>query len=119
MAHFAKLNDENIVQQVIVVDNKHAPTEEAGVAFIKDVLKLDGVWIQTSYNHNIRGKFAGVTDIYDPKKNEFTTNTKHVEEQEKIRLEQKEKLEIEMAKKEAIAAKIGLTVEELQTILKP
>jgi hypothetical protein len=119
MAHFAQLNDENVVQQVIVVDNKHAPTEEAGVAFIKDVLKLDGTWIQTSYNANMRGKFAGLNDIYDPKKDAFVENIKYVEEREQFRLEQKEKLEIEMAKKEAIAAKMGLTVEELRAILKP
>jgi len=119
MAHFAQLNNENVVQQVIVVDNKHAPTEEAGVAFIKDVLKFNGTWVQTSYNGNIRGKFAGVTDIYDPKKDEFTTNLKYQEEREKLRLEREEKEAIEIAKKEAIAAKIGLTVEELRAILKP
>jgi len=50
MAHFAQLNDENIVTQVIVIANEAAPTEEAGQAFIADVLKLGGVWKQTSYN---------------------------------------------------------------------
>ena len=50
MAHFAQLNDSNIVQQVIVVSNNDAPTEEAGQAFIANVLGLGGVWKQTSYN---------------------------------------------------------------------
>ena len=110
MAHFAQLDENNIVRKVIVIDNKHAPTEEAGVSYIKDVLKFDGTWLQTSYNSNIRGKFAGVMDIYNPEKDEFTTNFEYSEELRKPRLEREEK--------EAIAAKIGLTFEELQTILK-
>ena len=118
MAHFAQLDKNNIVQQVIVVDNKYAPTEEEGIDYIVNVLKLDGTWVQTSYNGNIRSKFAGVMDIYDPEKNEFVVNVEYLEEQEKLRLEQKEKIQTEIAKKEEIAAKIGLTFEELQTILK-
>jgi len=50
MAHFAQLNDDNIVQRVIAISNDVAPTEEAGQAFIADILKLGGVWTQTSYN---------------------------------------------------------------------
>jgi hypothetical protein len=119
MAHFAQLDKNNVVQQVIVVDNQDAPTEETGLNFIKNVLKFDGVWIQTSYNGNIRGKFAGVMDIYDPKKDEFLVNTKYLEEQKKLDLEQAELAKTELAKKEAITSKIGLTVEELTTILKP
>jgi hypothetical protein len=118
MAHFAQLNENNIVQQVIVVDNQNALTEEAGIEFIKNVLRLDGTWVQTSYNANIRGKFAGVTDIYDSKKDEFVTNPAYIEEQQKIRLENKNKHESAITQKEAIASKLGLTVEELQTILK-
>ena len=118
MAHFAQLNENNVVQQVIVVDNKHAPTEELGIEYIKNVLKFDGVWLQTSYNNNIRGKYAAVMDIYDPKKDKFINNEKYREEMQKLQLEQQQKLETELAKKEAIAAKIGLTVEELTTILK-
>jgi len=64
MAHFAQLNDDNIVQQVIVVSNNDAPTEEAGQAFVAS-LGLDGVWKQTSYNANFRGKYAGIGYIYD------------------------------------------------------
>jgi hypothetical protein len=118
MAHFAQLNENNIVQKVIVVDNQDAPTEEAGLDFIKNILKFDGTWVQTSYNGNIRGKFAGVMDIYDPKKDEFIVNTKYLEEQKKLDLEQAELAKTELAKKEAIASKIGLTIEELTTILK-
>ena len=80
MAHFAQLDENNIVQQVIVVDNKNAPTEEAGINFIKNVLKFDGTWLQTSYNGNIRGKFAGISDIYDADKDEFVLNIDHIEQ---------------------------------------
>jgi hypothetical protein len=119
MAHFARLNENNIVQQVIVVDNQDAPTEEAGLDFIKNVLRFDGVWVQTSYNGNIRGKFAGISDIYDANKDEFVVNIEHAEQLKIARLEEKKQIESKQAEKEAIAAKIGLTVEELKTILKP
>jgi hypothetical protein len=49
MAHFAKLNANNMVEHVIVVDNSVASDESTGQAFIAS-LGLDGVWKQTSYN---------------------------------------------------------------------
>lgn len=68
MAHFAKINENNIVEQIIVIDNKYEKTADK---FIKEVLKLEGKWIQTSYNASIRGKFAGVNDVYDPENDIF------------------------------------------------
>ena len=73
MAHFALLNDDNIVQQVIVISNDvcgeptltFPDTEAAGRAFIANTLKLGGTWKQTSYNGNFRDKYAGIGDIYD------------------------------------------------------
>jgi hypothetical protein len=70
MAHFAKLNEDNMVTEVIVVDNVNAETEQAGKDFIASI-GLDGNWIQTSYNNNFRGKFAGVGNFYDEDKDEF------------------------------------------------
>lgn len=70
MAHFAKLED-GIVTQVIVVSDTDAPdpapenSEPAGQAFIRDVLKLDGEWKQTSYNKSFRYNFAGPGYTYD------------------------------------------------------
>ena len=64
MAHFAQLNEHNMVTQVIVVDNKDAETEQAGKDFIA-AIGLEGNWIQTSYNANFRGKFAGIGNFYD------------------------------------------------------
>lgn len=60
MAHFAKI-EEGIVTQVVVVDNEH---EANGEAYLNS-LGLEGTWVQTSYNGNIRGKFAGIGDTYD------------------------------------------------------
>lgn len=60
MAHFAKIED-GIVTQVVVVDNEH---EADGEAYLNS-LGLDGAWVQTSYNGNIRSKYAAIGDTYD------------------------------------------------------
>lgn len=76
MAHFAQLDDNNIVQQVIVISNDDVPdpspnNEAQGQRFIADVLGLSGTWLQTSYNGNFRGMYAGIGYTYDPVSNEF------------------------------------------------
>ena len=70
MAHFCQLDENNIVTQVIVVDNKditdpHTGEEDEilGIAFCKKL--LGGKWVQTSYNGNIRKRYAGIGYIYD------------------------------------------------------
>lgn len=66
MAHFAQLDENNIVIQVIVVDNaethdvKGIENEELGIAFCKKLFGLDTKWKQTSYNGNIRKHYAGI-----------------------------------------------------------
>jgi len=70
MAHFAKVNNNNVVEEVIVVDNKNAETEQQGKDFIAS-LGLEGNWVQTSYNRNFRNQFAGIGDIYDSVNNMF------------------------------------------------
>ena len=67
MAHFAKIEND-IVTQVIVVDNQY---EEQGQTWINEVLGLDGEWIQTSYNSNFRGNYAGVGFTYDRENDVF------------------------------------------------
>lgn len=72
MAHFAKLNEDNLVTSVIVVNNSECldqagnESEEVGIAFCKSLFGQDSTWVQTSYNANIRGKYAGLGDTYDP-----------------------------------------------------
>ena len=70
MAHFAQLDEDNIVQQVIVIANEDCNggdfpgSEAAGQEFIS-ALGLPGVWKQTSYNSNFRKHYAGIGYIYD------------------------------------------------------
>ena len=70
MAHFAKLDENNVVTQVIVVDNKditdpHTGQEDEilGIAFCKKL--LGGNWKQTSYNSNMRVRYAGIGYSYN------------------------------------------------------
>lgn len=60
MAHFAEIDENNIVTRVLVTDNSYP---EEGYQWLMD--NFGGRWIQTSYNARIRGKFAGIGDIYD------------------------------------------------------
>ena len=70
MAHFAKLDANNIVTQVIVVSNDDTAdssgieTESIGVAFCQKLVGADTNWKQTSYNGNIRGNYAGIGMTY-------------------------------------------------------
>lgn len=68
MAHFAEIDLNNKVTRVLVVDNSQ---EHRGQEFLAVDCNLGGTWIQTSYNSNIRGKFAGIGDTYDPVNDRF------------------------------------------------
>lgn len=76
MAHFARIEN-GIVRQVIVVnnevlDNKPFPeSEPIGITFCKSLYGEDTEWLQTSYNNNFRGRYAGIGSIYDPILDEF------------------------------------------------
>lgn len=70
MAHFAKLDENNIVTAVIVVHNNEAPDEETGIAFLTS-LYGPARWKQTSYNGSMRGRFAGIGYHYDADADEF------------------------------------------------
>jgi len=69
MAHFAQLNAENLVTQVIVVANQDTvdqdgvENETIGVEFCTNL--LGGRWKQTSYNGNIRKNYAGIGYTYN------------------------------------------------------
>jgi len=66
MAHFAQLDDNNVVTQVIVVGNSDTAdvngveSENIGVAFCQSLLGAETNWKQTSYNANMRGNYAGI-----------------------------------------------------------
>ena len=74
MAHFAELDNNNIVQRVIVVNNNELlengiESESKGIAFCKSL--FGGSWIQTSYNSTFRKNYAGIGFIYDAIKDAF------------------------------------------------
>ena len=62
MAHFAEIDENNIVKRVLVVDNS---LEHRGEDFLANELGLGGRWIQTSYNNNFRKQYAGIGFKYD------------------------------------------------------
>tara|TARA_B100001939_G_C16522334_1_gene438438 strand:- start:23 stop:403 length:381 start_codon:yes stop_codon:yes gene_type:complete len=75
MAHFAEINEENIVTQVIVVHNNELlvgeeESEEKGIDFCESLYGHRN-WVQTSYNNNIRYNYAGVGYTWDPDNNAF------------------------------------------------
>lgn len=60
MAHWAEIDENNIVLRVTVGSNEE-PDE--GYQWLID--NLGGTWVQTSYNANFRHKFAGIGDWYN------------------------------------------------------
>jgi hypothetical protein len=68
MAHWAEIDENNIVLRVTVGDNNE-PDE--GYQWLLD--NLGGTWIKTSYNNNIRGVFAGVGYSYNSDEDIFIT----------------------------------------------
>lgn len=61
MAHFAQIDENNKVIQILVVDNSQ---EHRGQEFLAEDCGLGGTWVQTSYNGNFGGKFAGIGDTW-------------------------------------------------------
>jgi hypothetical protein len=75
MAHYARLNVENVVEAVIVVNNDDemengVANEVKGIMFC---VSLTGhpFWLKTSYNNNIRKQYAGIGYTYDPARDVF------------------------------------------------
>lgn len=70
MAHFAELNENNIVLRVIVVHNNElldngGESEVKGIAFCQSLFGANTRWVQTSYNGNFRKHYAGEGFSYD------------------------------------------------------
>ena len=70
MAHFAQLDSNNVVTQVIVVgnddtsDSNGVEVESIGIAFCHKLMGSETNWKQTSYNNNMRGNYAGIGYTY-------------------------------------------------------
>lgn len=75
MAHFAKLDINNSVLAVHVVNNDvimidGVESEQAGIDFLTN-LHGHSSWKQTSYNGSFRKNYAGIGFQFDPEKNAF------------------------------------------------
>ena len=77
MAHFAQLDENNIVLQVVsienseIVDEQNVEQESLGVAFCQTLFGSDTQWKQTSYNRNFRKNYAGIGFKYDSARDAF------------------------------------------------
>jgi hypothetical protein len=77
MAHFAQLDKDNKVINIVVVNNeeliddKNNESEAKGIAFCKTLFGSDTIWIQTSYNNSIRKCHAQIGGFYDRTLNVF------------------------------------------------
>jgi hypothetical protein len=76
MAHFAELNNDNVVIRIVVIDNENCQdangveSEAIGIQFCQNL--FGGKWIQTSYTGSIRSRFAGINYIYHEDLDVFT-----------------------------------------------
>ena len=78
MAHFAELDDNNVVLRVVVVSNDCVPSDEHidGETWCVNFFKTPN-WKQTSYNHNFRKQYCGIGFTYDSAKNKFINPKPH------------------------------------------
>ena len=68
MAHFAELDENDVVLRVIVVPDIQ---EHRGQEFCANDLGLGGTWVQTSYNATIRKNYAGQGMRFDRSRDAF------------------------------------------------
>jgi len=77
MAHFAQLDENNTVTQVVVVcdvdtcNEEGFEVEEIGQQFLKNMYGEETTWLKTSYNGNIRKNYAGIGYKYEEKLDSF------------------------------------------------
>lgn len=71
MAHFAKLDSNNIVTDVIVISNDDlldengVEQESLGIKVCRNIFGSRTKWVQTSYTGSFRKQYAGVGAKYD------------------------------------------------------
>ena len=68
MSHFAKIDSDNIVLNVIVAEQDFINSGVVGDSFL---------WVQTSYNGNFRGKYAAIGDTWDKVNEVFISPQPH------------------------------------------
>jgi hypothetical protein len=70
-AHAARIDDEGIVREVIVIP--YMDDDDAKITEYCNSIGLAGTWIDTSYLGARRGKYAGIGDRYDAELDEFVS----------------------------------------------
>ena len=68
MSHFAKIDSNNIVTEVIVAEKDFINSGKVGDEFL---------WVQCSYNDNFRKQYPGIGMTYDSTKNKFISSQPH------------------------------------------
>lgn len=68
MAHFAQIDENNVVTQVLVVPDRE---ESRGHDYLATDMGLGGTWVQTSYNATIRKNYAGIGYTFDEARDAF------------------------------------------------
>jgi hypothetical protein len=77
MAHFAQLDENNVVVQVIVINNSELvdeygnESEANGVSFCQSLYGENTRWVQTSYNNKFRCRYAVIEGTYDETRGVF------------------------------------------------
>lgn len=77
MAHFAQLDHNNIVINIIRVNNEDMldsngqEQESVGIDYLKMLFGQNTKWVQTSYNSNFRKLYAGINFIYSERYDHF------------------------------------------------
>ena len=66
MAHAAKIVDGIVTAVIVIPDGVGGDENDEAIEEFCHSIGLTGTWVRTSYNGNIRGKFAGVGDLFDP-----------------------------------------------------
>ena len=56
MSHFAKIDKDNIVTEIVVTEQDFINSGKVGDSFL---------WVQTSYNNSFRKQYAGIGYTYD------------------------------------------------------
>jgi hypothetical protein len=69
MAHFAEIKDDKVTEVICIANEdcgggEFPESEPIGQAFIASI-GISGYWLQTSYNNNFRGVYAGIGYSYD------------------------------------------------------
>jgi hypothetical protein len=74
MAHFAKLDENNIVIDIIVINNLELDPlneEASGLVWLENWSGGYTNWKQTSYNNNFRKRYAAIGYTYDAIRDAF------------------------------------------------